>query len=65
MVELTVDRGFIRYPNCPVAADGHEITFTGTLTFDDVKLKVDGFLFEHEWPKGGGSGPGIVSGKPG
>jgi hypothetical protein len=36
-----------------------------TLTFDDVKLKVDGFFFEYEWQKGGGSGPGIVSGKPG
>jgi len=63
--ELTIDRGFIRYPNCAMAADGHEIAFTGTLTFDDGKLKVDGFFVEYEWPAAGGGGPGIVGGKRG
>jgi hypothetical protein len=59
--DITVQQGVIRYPNCAMADSGHEIAFTGTLTFNGGKLKVDGFFIDYAPPAGLG-GPGDASG---
>jgi hypothetical protein len=64
LADITVEHGIIRYPDCIMAESGHDTAFTGTLTFEGEKLKVEGAFFHYAPPIGGG-GPGIVGGKPG
>lgn len=63
--ELSVEGGIIRYPGCVMPEAGHEISFTGNLTFDGGKMKVDGAFFDYAPPADGEGGPGIVGGKRG
>jgi hypothetical protein len=55
----------LRYPGCSAAVSaGHEIAFTGFVQFGAGTVRFDGGFFDYALPSGG-SGPGIVSGKPG
>ncbi len=63
LADISVQHGIIRYPGCIMPENGHDAAFTGTLTFEGEKLKVEGAFFDYS-PIGGG-GPGIVRDKRG
>jgi hypothetical protein len=47
---VTVEQGVVRFPNCIMADERHEIAFAGTLTFEANELAIDGEFFDYTFP---------------
>jgi len=64
--QVAGEYGIVRYPGCIMADIGHEIVFTGTLTFEAGELVVDGEFLNYSFP-GGSDGlypAPILTGRP-